>query len=260
LLCAELINAHLAPKTTENYNYGARKFKSWLKAENKSVSVNTFLQFTVDCYNANLDYSVPNFARSWLANLEKQRFDSQPVTGNLRLRMALDGYKKMTKGERAVRTPIQLRSLRTLLSSSAPIYVRLAFALAYAFLLRTGEIVKLFEGQGYVEKVPKGWILYLPVSKGDPFALGTSVFFRNALLPPDVSSFISTHLHILRSGITLVPSVLNQTIHALLGPRFVFHCLRHGRATDLFRDGTSLATLMTLGRWATKSAVTCYVH
>lgn len=56
------------------------------------------------------------------------------------------------------------------------------------------------------------------------------------------------------------PGELNAAIHAKLGPHYTFHCLRHGRATDLFASGIPLSRLMVLGRWETRAAVTCYLH
>lgn len=56
------------------------------------------------------------------------------------------------------------------------------------------------------------------------------------------------------------PQALNAALKTILGGHFVFHCLRHGRATDLHSAGWPLPKLQVLGRWASRAALVCYLH
>jgi hypothetical protein len=162
--------SHLRPKTWQNYEYGKRKLKRWLRASGRVLTVSSFLDFMADCRRAGLSYHVPNFARSWLAFYEKVTFNRQIITGSFRVKMALEGYKRVTPRE-YVRHPIHLNMMVKLLKAHVPIAMRLCFLLSYAFLLRVSEVMDIMMGKGSVEKVDKGWIIFLQQSKADPVCL-----------------------------------------------------------------------------------------
>lgn len=256
-----LVRAHLAPKTWENYNYGKRKLLRWLKESRRpKLDVDTFLDFVLDCANACLSYDVPNFARCWLAVQEKMRAGKQTVSASPRVRMALEGYKRTVNANRKVRSPIRLNKLLVLLHSPETEVIKLACLLAYVFLLRVSETVSLLQGRGWVRRSKKGYILFLPKSKADQEAKGVSVFFPDKLLPQELVPMMSGLLPAIRRAPSVDSSEVNAAIHRVLGATLTFHCLRHGRASDLFDKGTSLSKIMEIGRWATKAAVTCYLH
>lgn len=264
LACAgreALVRAHLAKKTWENYSYGKRKILRWLKESGRQrLDVDAFLDFIVDCADAHLCYDVPNFARCWLAVEEKMQLGKQVVSASPKVKMALEGYKRVVVANKRVRTPVRLSRLLALLRARKSDDYKLACLLAYVFLLRVSETMSLLNGHGYVRKTQKGYILFLPKSKADQEAKGVSVFFPNKTIPVTLSPFLSSLLPRLNGQSFLDSTEINAFVHSVLGDNVTFHCFRHGRASDLFDEGLPLSKLMELGRWATKSAVTCYLH
>lgn len=256
----DLITAHLEPKTRENYQYGKRKLLRWLKVHDGILTESAFLMFVADCFRAGLSYHVPNFARSWLADYEKVKFNKQVITSSFRVKMALDGYKRMDGRRPRVRRPLSVTLLRKLLRLDLPPAARLCFLLSYVFLLRVSETVSIARGEGAVTKTAAGYILFLKKSKADPEAKGVSVMFRSSEIPADLVAPLEALLPRIPLISCPAPADLNAIIHGSLGQGYTFHCLRHGRATDLFKEGKALSRLMVLGRWSTKSSVTCYLH
>lgn len=212
-----------------------------------------------DCRRASLSYHVPNFARSWLAYFDKVHFNKQVITGSFRVKMALEGYKRMS-ARQSVRRPLSLRLLRRLVRPDVPLSHRACFLLSYVFLLRVSETVAMVKGAGSLAKVRRGYTIFLQSSKADPESRGVSVFFKRGDVPPELLPLLDNVVPQVTTLPCPSPADLNGTIHAKLGSTYSFHCLRHGRATDMFASGTPLSRLMVMGRWATKAAVTCYLH
>lgn len=233
---------------------------SWLRASNRVLTESAFLDFITDCFNARLSYSVPNFARSWLAVYEKLKFNRQVISGSFAVKMALHGYESLSQQFKSVRRPLLLEKLRLLMSPSVPKSVQKCLLLGYVFLLRTSEVISLTQGEGKIERVRCGFTLYLKRSKGDPMGKGVSVFFKLSEIPLWCQGALADMQPEVCRHVCPAPENLNATIHRLLGADFTFHCLRHGRATELFKAGTPISRIMVLGRWATKEAVVCYLH
>lgn len=159
-----------------------------------------------------------------------------------------------------MRSPLSLRELRTLLSSELPGAKKLHFLLGYLFLLRTYEVQAILRGDSRVEKTKKGWSVFLHRSKADKFARGVTVFFPNECMPDELTCLLQSLLQIKEAAAAYDPQSINAAIKLTLGDNFVFHCLRHGRATDLHNAGWPIAKLQVLGRWASRSAIVCYLH
>jgi hypothetical protein len=189
---------------------------------------------------------------------ERVRFDRRRVSDSERVKMALHGYERHAPSE-VVRSPLILYNVRLGLSLSTSPAEKLCQLIGYVFLLRTSEALGLFTGTTVILEEKLGWYLYLVKYKGDPLKKGSSVFFLHGLVPPDMASMLR-HLLPLAGSLSLVAAALNNTLKRVHGPGFVFHCHRHGRATDLFRGGLPLKELQRLGRWRTLSALVCYLH
>lgn len=254
-----LIKAHLEPKTHQNYEYGKRKLMRWLHASGRVLTEKAFLDFVADCQTARLSYHVPNFARSWLALYEKVKFNRQIITASFRVKMALEGYRRLDARRERVRSPISSRLLRRLIQPTVPKPTRMLFLLSYIFLLRVSEALSVAQGQGTVKKTTKGYVLFLPKSKADPEGRGVSVFFRKSEVPADLVSLLDKLIKKLPLQVCPSPPDLNACVHSVLGASYTFHSLRHGRATDLFKEGMTLPRLMSLGRWTPSqpSRATC---
>lgn len=213
----------------------------------------------MDCYAAGLPYGHVNAVRSFLALREKLRLNCQPITGSFAVKLTLRGYKRKTPTE-TVRTPLSRQELNQLLTSDLPGSKKLHFLLGYLFLLRTSEVQAIMKGDSRVEKTPKGWTVFLHRSKADKFARGVSVFFPNDCMPADLALSLHNLLPLKKKAAEHEPHSINAAIKLTLGDNFVFHCLRHGRATDLHNAGWPIAKLQVLGRWASRSALVCYLH
>lgn len=251
----------MSRNTLRNYTSAGRRFRDWLLASRRTLSVRSLVEYFTDCFNAGLSYSHVNAVRSFIALREKLKVQAQEISGSPLVKMALVGYRRLLPHD-TVRSPIRLTGLLTLLSCPLPNAHKLAFLLGYAFLLRVGEVVSVMKGEAKVSMTPAhhGWTIFLPRSKADPFSLGVSVFFPQSVMPAGLIDTLSRLLPLVGQVPAVLPEELNYFIHQILGGEYVFHCLRHGRATDLFQSGLALPRLQVLGRWASRSALVCYLH
>ncbi len=247
----------------ENYKYGARKLCDWLKADGRALSTSSFVDFIHDCFDAGVDYSVPNFARAYLALKEKLELNKQLITASYAVKFALEGYQRSAGLTKEVaRKPILLADVELLTRSAMSVLQKALCVVGYVFLLRSSEVIELLAGHGTIARVAAGFRLYLPHSKGDPMCAGVSVLFQDLFVPLSLCHPLRQALALLLVSSSLACSAasLNQEIQKVLGGGLVFHCLRHGRATDLFNEGVSLAEIQRLGRWKTRAALVCYLH
>lgn len=258
-LSAGLAEASLAAGSLRNYKSAAKKLKAWLKSGGLQLTRKTFLQYITDCYNAGLSYGHVNAVRSYIALKEKLERNCQPITGSFAVRMSLRGYKRKLPRE-TVRCPVGLTQMKLLMAAPLDDMKRLHYLLGYLFLLRSSEAMDLCEGKGSIEQGRKGWNLFLKRSKADKYSKGVSVFFPNASMPEAVTQELKRLLPTRKEGEKPGAQDLNATIKAVLGENYVFHCLRHGRATDLHQEGYPVVKLQVLGRWATRAALICYLH
>lgn len=175
------------------------------------------------------------------------------------MKFALKGYRRKAPSE-TVRCPIGKEELGRLLASSETDQKKLHFLVGYLFLLRSSEVQSIFRGEGSIKQSAKGWRVFLSRSKADTYSKGVSVFFPNECMPEVFTKRLKSLLNLLGEGGRKEPREVNAAIKMILGDNYVFHCLRHGRATDLHREGWPIPKLQVLGRWATRSALVCYLH
>lgn len=251
--------ASVSELSNKNYKSAGKKLVMWLNESGRSLSVKAFLDYLVDCYQAGLSYQHVNSVRSFVALQEKLHTGEQKVTGSAAVKTALKGYERLTPRE-VVRAPLKINHLDALLASQLCTEVKLSCLLGYLFLLRTSEVASLFNGEGSLKETKAGWRLFLGKSKGDRKSSGVSVLFNSELLNAILSRTLKQWRYLLAPERAVPGDVVNAGLHTLFGPQAVFHCWRHGRATELFEDGMPLPKLQLLGRWATKSALRCYLH
>jgi integrase len=150
----------------------------------------------------------------------------------------------------------------SLLTSTAPVAVRLCCAMGYAFMLRYSEVVGLVKGENIVRKTAAGYLICLRRSKSDRKLAGVSVFFSKQLVPVWLATAVDTFNSAVagKGGMTNHLTVNNPIRTVLNDTDLTFHCLRHGRTTDLHGVGVDMKMLKELGRWSSTAAVTCYLH
>ncbi len=142
-------------------------------------------------------------------------------------------------------------------------------ALGWVFMLRHSEAryLKPSDIQMPSEKNNHTWILFIRNPKVNVAGWNT-VIMPDALVPqcfkPLLCRFASSR--ILWNWNVLVPAhwvcpTIRQALNRRDDLSLVFHSLRHGRATHLFKvSDVTLEALQKMGRWSTLSSVKVYLH
>ncbi len=142
-------------------------------------------------------------------------------------------------------------------------------ALGWVFMLRHSEVRYLTPSDItlHCEKNNFTWLVRIRNPK-------VNVGGWNTVIMPDniIPTYFIPHLRqFATSGVAwdwnvLVPQssvcvIIRQALNRVNDFSYVFHSLRHGRATHLFKvDNVTLETLQKLGRWSTLSSVKVYLH
>jgi integrase len=136
----------------------------------------------------------------------------------------------------------------------------LALLLGYWALLRVGETEALYWED--ITVVGSRLDIHVRKSKNDQLALGHDIKLDHLSVPRPIRDlFLACKGNKGRifelTTQTDWNAIITKQFHA---PEIVFHSLRHGRASALWRAGHSIEDIMERGRWRTKQACFGYLH
>jgi integrase len=178
-------------------------------------------------------------------------------------RWALKGYKPRAPIDRSMLSTLSDFAIRVVKEGLHRKEVAAAFLLAYWGLMRISEVAGL-TGSSFSLRAGA---LYIRVrkSKNDQLAKGQVVCLPLSALPGPVErwllSFEAGDKNSQATGPGTGPEFWRKIVKDCFGrDEVVFHSLRHGRATDMHKDGIPLAKIMEAGRWRSRHACLCYIH
>jgi len=178
-------------------------------------------------------------------------------------------WKKLTKKRKVEKVPLSEADLWSIVDAEAcpNEFFGWVCILSFALLLRRGEVGSIQPGS--ITKCTMQGVEYYTVCIQSPKTNKGGV--QNAYLP---ASAFSERLRTELTKFNKLPGQIewirilgswdrfNKEIRKCFPSKPIsHHCLRHGRATELFHKyGLSLEQLKRAGRWATDTSVATYVH